>query len=131
MQTPVDIFLGDGNNQAQVGFDQILLGPLGFLLAVPDNRKSMTKIVDGRSRGGFPLADFPAQLAQTSLRIGTAPSLDLFHLPLEVIQLLDSPVDLLAELLPLQMNEWNATNGLRGLHLGPAEFGGQPLPGLL
>src|SRR5438046_811664 len=85
---------------------------------------------NSRDAGGcFPLSDFTAQLAQTSLGGGTASRFYLLHLPLEMVQLFDCPVDLLAELLPLQMHEWNAANRLRGLHLGAGQLGYQAFPG--
>ena len=37
LQAAVGVFLGDGNHQAQVGFDQFLLGLVGFGLAAMDD----------------------------------------------------------------------------------------------
>jgi len=50
-------------NQAQVSLDQILLGSLGFLLAVANHGKGVTKIVDRGAGRVFALADLTAQLA--------------------------------------------------------------------
>ncbi len=48
-----------------------------------------------------------------------------------MVQFLDCPINLLAKLLPLDMHEGNAPNGLGCLHLGAAELGDEALPGLL
>src|SRR5260221_2586815 len=104
MQATVDVLLGDGNNQPQVGLDQVLLSPFGFLFAMPNHRKSVAQIVERRSSNRFALTNLATQFPQTALCSGAAAKFDLFHLPLNVVQLLDRAVDFLAELLPLLMH---------------------------
>ena len=53
LQSAVGVFLGDGNNQAQVGFDQFFLGLLGFRFAAVNERQCALQFLVSPTSTGF------------------------------------------------------------------------------
>jgi hypothetical protein len=63
MQPAVDVLLGDGNHQAQVGLHQIFLGAFRFDFPMPDHVHAMAQFRKGRSGRRLALLHFPLQFA--------------------------------------------------------------------
>ena len=62
VQTAIYIFLGNGNHQAQIGFDQIFLGALGFHFAVANDGQAVAEIGQGCAGVLLLLLQFPLEL---------------------------------------------------------------------
>ena len=86
MQTAVDVLLGHRNHQAEVGFDQVLLGALGFDFAVADHRERVPQVGQVGPGGCFALADFALQFPSFGLRGLAGAALQLAQILLQVRQ---------------------------------------------
>src|SRR5579871_1457117 len=122
MQPAVDILLGHRNHQAEVGFHQILLGPLGFNLTVTDHRNGVFDLVERRAGRVFALANLTLDLARFRLRRLAGTSFQLAQLHFEMRKLFRNALDFLGELLPLRDVERNFADRERNFHASPRQL---------
>jgi hypothetical protein len=75
LQAAVGVFLGDGNDQAQVGFDQFFFGLFGFGFAAQDHLQRALQFRQANFAGDFDFAQLRAAGAQFLARFdgGVAP----------------------------------------------------------
>ena len=88
LQSAVGVTLGDGDNQAQVGFDELLLGGLGFLFAAFDDLQRAAKLGGTCATFLLELLDALARLAQFLAQVarGMPAMCGLFELALNPAQ---------------------------------------------
>src|ERR1700676_4526512 len=69
LQPAIGIFFRDGNNEAQVGFNQLFLGLLGFGFSPKYHLEHALQVGEPRFTGNFNLAKFRAARAQFLTRL--------------------------------------------------------------
>src|SRR6202011_3783835 len=72
LKAPVRVPLRDGNYQPEVGFDQLLFGGFGFLLATLDDQQRPAELGRARAAIFLELLDSLAALGQLFLQVASA-----------------------------------------------------------
>ena len=118
VQTAVDVLLGDGNHQAEVGLHQVFLGPLGFDFAVADDGERVPQVHHVGPGHFLALADFAPDFAGFALRCRTRTPLDLAQVGFQARHLFRDLLDFLGEFLPLRKVVGQMPDRLGNLHPG-------------
>ena len=100
MQSTVDVLFGDGDDQPEVGLDEILLSPFGLLLALADDLQGMAEVGEGGCGGAFAPANLTLQFANAALMVILA-QLQAADLGLDVSHLIDHFLDGDGKIAPL------------------------------
>ena len=122
LQAAVGVFLGDGNDQAQVGLDQFLLGLLGFRFAAKNDLSVRFRSVRPTSLASSISLSFGAARAQFLARFGgvialgdVGAALQFPGFALERLQALDGVAHLVDQPLFLERVELDGANQRRHL----------------
>src|SRR5208283_441524 len=133
LQAAVGVFLGDGDDQAQVGFDEFALGLLGVHVARDDLALGALEFGERHAGFGFQLLDFSADDAGLPAIFffllfaagGVGLALQVLHLAVERTHAVDGFVDPLDEPLALAVGEAQPAHRQRY----PNDAAGQPAAG--
>src|ERR1035441_1772043 len=118
VKSAVHVFLGNGDDQAEVGLDQVLFGPLGFGFAMTDYGQAVLEFGQRGAGGGFALLDFALQLPQAELLGGVGAHFEALDFAIEMADFIHRAFDFAGKLLPFDEAEGSAADGQGGLHLG-------------
>ncbi len=123
LQTAIRIFLGNGHDQAQVRFDQFLLGLLGFRFAAMNDREGALQFREPDFAGLFDIFQLGAARAQLFARFRGHIALGDVHAAFQParfafqrLQALHRAAHLVDQALFFKGVEVDITNGERNLH---------------
>jgi len=119
VQAAIDVFLGDRNDQPEIGFDQVFLGALGFDFAMTNHGGGVAQI--GKVAPAVCSRLRISRLISRALACAVWLDLDsdFAQVGIEMRKLLDHAFDFLAELFPLRQVEGDFADRLRDLDAGP------------
>jgi len=129
VKSAVHVFLGDGDDEAEIGFDQVFFGALSFGFAVTDDGKAVLEFGKGGAGNGFALFDFALELAEAELLGGVGTDFEALDFAIEVADFVYGAFDLAGEFLPLDEAKGSAADGEGGFDLGAVEFGAEAFAG--
>src|SRR5581483_2506444 len=122
VEAPIDVFLCDRDDQAEIGFDQIFLGALGFDFAVANDREAMAQVGQRSARFAFLPFQVAAQLFDTQLGRRRVARFELLDLGIEQRHLVGGLLDGADKFFPTREIEGDGAEGERKLNFGAHDF---------
>ncbi len=126
LQSAIGIFLGDGNDEAEVGLDQLFFGLFGFGFSPKYHLEHALQVGEARFAGDFDFAEFRAARTQLLARLGgvvtfrgVSAALELARLALEGLQALDGAADLFDQTFLLKQVVLERARQLRHFNAQP------------
>ena len=122
MKAAVDVLLGDGDDEAKVGFDEVFFGAFGLDFAVTDDGGGVAKVGERSAGGNFPLLNFAFQFADPVAVLWIFALFEAMEFGVEMGDLIDGFIDFLSKLTPFGGVELNGADGQAGFYLRPGQL---------